>query len=190
MSDKNNDTFKKEEEFLRKLKEQIEQGSIPADCAQSIIKEISDNYEKLLKDVKLLTSVSDRLQAREIKYKHKIQEQKAKIQKYNRELRRKNAELQKTIEELTKARAGRKATTIVLVLALILFFISESLENIIDNWTQGHSLGNLWSWIFKAIIAILFKPVESGLESYFVNRALKESYSQNKQTQEKPNAKK
>ena len=176
----NQDTFTKEEQFLQTLKEKLSRNQLCKEEAYKIIEDAITNYEKLLADVKLLTRVSDRLQAKERKYQLKIQEQKAKIQKYNRELRRKNEELQKTIEELTKARAGRKATTIVLFLALILFFVSESLENLIDNWTQQTEWGNILSWILKGLIALTFKPIESGLEDYFVRKALMEKEAKTK----------
>ncbi len=182
----NNKTFEKEERFLQEFKERLNEHSECDPEVQALLRHALTQYENLLQETKLLTNISDKLEKKARAQRFKLQEQRERIRKFNRELRRKNQELEQTIEALTKARAGRKATTYVLFLALVLFVISELIENKIDDMLQGSSWANTISWILKGFIAILFKPVESLLENYFVKRALAEEQkrkSQQKQSQ-------
>ncbi|NOR87922.1 MAG: hypothetical protein GQ527_09955 [Bacteroidales bacterium] len=129
------------------------------------LKEISNNYEELLDQTVLITRISDRLQK-------KLDQTNDKLLSLNDQLNDKNVELQSTIDDLTKARVGRKATTIVFVFALVLFVFSEALiepyiESIADNIYLSLSI--------KAVIAMSIKPLESLVESRMLKSVRKKS---------------
>ena len=116
---------------------------------------LSQEYARLLGDAKLVTSVSDRLQN--------------KLNNANEQILEQNERLKQTIFLLKEARAGRKATTIVLLLAVVLFLISEafiepSIELVVNDWYVG--------LLLKGIIALLLKPIESLVEKYLFKKSL------------------
>lgn len=109
------------------------------------------NFEESIGQMRLITKVSDKIQK-------KLDKVNAALDQKNRELDAKNQELQKTINELTQARAGRTATTIVLILALVLFFIEEILLEPIIEANFGD---NAWASVStKLLIVLLLKPFE------------------------------
>ena len=90
----------------------------------------------------------------------------------NDKLNVKNIELQETIDELTKARASRKATTIVLVVAIALFFFSEALlEPYIESHTSNFYLG----FAAKFGLMLLLKPIDFVIEKWLLQDALKKA---------------
>ena len=116
---------------------------------------LSQEYARLLGDAKLVTSVSDRLQN--------------KLNKANEQILERNEKLKQTITLLQEARVGKRATTIVLLLAVVLFLISEafiepSIEQVVDDWYAG--------LLLKGIIALLLKPIETLVEKYLTKRSL------------------
>lgn len=154
MSDRN--VFAKESEILRHCKEVGEKKDLNADELRAEYDEICRHYEDLLIQGKLITKVSDRLQN--------------KLNNANEALGQKNVELQNTIDELTKTRIGKKATTIVLGIAIILFLVSEALNPLIEAYTDENLVLGLAS---KGLIAVLLKPVESFVETYMIRKAKK-----------------
>ncbi|MDH5397375.1 MAG: PAS domain S-box protein [Cyclobacteriaceae bacterium] len=97
------------------------------------------------------------------KNEQKIREQNVLLEKQNKEI--KNA-----IDNLLKARIGRKATTIVLGIAIILFLISEAIfEPIVEKSFDSAYVG----LFFKGIIAIALKPIDIFVEKYLVNKRYK-----------------
>ena len=126
------------------------------------------HYEDLLDQSKLITKVSDRLQKKIIKATTTVEE--------------KNAELQNTIDALTKAKVGRKAATMTLGIAIVLFLLGEGLlEPQIDKWVADSSLAqyrfenvNFIGLALKAMIAILIRPIEKLVEKRMMSQAMKE----------------
>jgi hypothetical protein len=111
------------------------------------------HYSDLIDQSKLITRVSDKLQK--------------KLDKVNGDLEARNGELQQTIDALTKAKASKKATTIVLILAVVLFLVSEGfLDPIIDLYAGGIAIAML----VKGTLALLLKPVESFIENLLLRR--------------------
>jgi len=105
----------------------------------------------------LVTKVSDKLQN--------------KLTKAHDAINAKNIELQNTIDELTKARAGRTAATVILILGVVLFMLSEV---VIDPYIDSHTGGNIYISIgVKGLIALMLKPIESVLESQLLKLAWK-----------------
>jgi len=139
------------------------------------LKTISDNYEELLDQTVLITRISDRLQK-------KLDKTNDKLQNLNDQLNDKNVELQNTIDDLVKAKAGRKATTIVFVFALILFVFSEGwIEPYIDSYANNIYL----SLAIKAVIAMLIKPFEMLVENGLLKAARKKTMEEREREVEK-----
>jgi hypothetical protein len=123
---------------------------------QKEMNKICEHYSELLDQSKLVTKVSDKLQN--------------KLNLANESLELKNTQLQETIDELTKARASKKATTIVLFMAVILFLFSEGLiDPIIDDYTSSLFIG----LSIKGLIALLIKPIEYLIENFILKTAVK-----------------
>lgn len=120
----------------------------------------SDDYEELVAQAKVITRVSDRLQK-------KLDNANVKIRDQNDEIKVKNLELENTIKQLAAARVGRKASTIMFTLAILLFFSEEIfLEDIIDSYVSIPYL----DLIIKGGIALGLKFFEGALESFFLNQ--------------------
>jgi malate synthase len=152
--------FEIESAILEHIQNFLEKDDVKDEDYKKEIHQISLYYEELLDQAKLITKVSDRLQN--------------KLNKLNSKLNDKNDELQQTIDELTKAKVGRKATTIALVVAVILFLLSEGLvEPQIESYLGPGNIG--WGLAFKGVIALLLKPIEVLSEKLLMKKALKDS---------------
>lgn len=155
MSSKKENLFRMEILVLEKSEDLLKKDNISYEEYKEAFKELCFNYSELLDQTKLITKVSDKLQN--------------KLNTVNETLEVKNIELQNTIDELTKARVGRKAQTIILVIGLSLFILEEIvLEPVIDSVVNN----NLWINIaVKLVIALLLKPLESFVESWLLKSA-------------------
>lgn len=117
-------------------------------------------YEELVAQAKVITRVSDRLQK-------KLDNANIQIREQNEEIKEKNIQLGQTIQQLAKARVGRRASTIMLTVALLLFILEQYfLQPIIEEAVTI-------PYLDLGILGLLFfivKFLESGLESYFMNK--------------------
>jgi hypothetical protein len=123
----------------------------------------SEQYEELVAQAKVITRVSDRLQK-------KLDNANVQIQSQNEEIKDKNFKLEDTIDQLAQAKMGRRASTIMLGVALFLFFIEQWLiQPKIEEYFSSPliSVGILIGLFF------LVKYFESGLEDYFMNQQKK-----------------
>lgn len=136
--------------------------------------EINTQSHTAAEDLNVVTSISDRLQKKLNQANEKLQQQAEEINVINQNLNHKNKELQDTVDALTKARAGRKAATIVFFIAVGLFIVSEGIEWAIETFTQN-VLEVYWIILMKLIIALLLKPIESLLESNILQHSAKSS---------------
>ncbi|WMN11143.1 hypothetical protein QYS49_37360 [Marivirga salinae] len=163
------DVFQAEIDFLNEVRVLAEDDNIPADKVKENYKLLCDKYDRLIGEAKLLTSVSDRLHAKLNEANEKLKKQSDEINKINDDLKVNNQLLQDTIDQLVKAKVGRKASSIVLLIAIILFIISEGvLEPIVEERVGNTSIG----FIFKLGIAVLLKPIDVLVERYMMRRAL------------------
>ena len=148
--------FGKESKYLNHAEKIREQASeLSQEELAEEYKLLADQYALLLGDAKIVTSVSDRLQN--------------KVNKANDQILDQNEKLRQTIRLLKEARAGKKATTIVLLLAIVLFLFSEAflepkIERFVDDWYVG--------LLLKGIIAVILKPIESLVEKYLYKRSV------------------
>ena len=162
----------KETEIINQLDHLINNiETLPPEEIKSQLQVFAKNHKKLLQEVKLLTSVGDRLQKKVKSANEMLQEQAEEIRKINKDLQDKNIELQFTIDELTKAKAGKRATTIILIFALVLFLFTELLESMFETFFTGANM--LIIYAFKISLALGFKPIEGLLESAIISHEMK-----------------
>ena len=134
----------------------------------------SDEYEELIAQAKVITRVSDRLQK-------KLDNANIQIKEQNDEIKFKNIELKETVDQLARARVGRKASTIMLSVALVLFILEQVfIEPIIEEQIDVPYVG-------LGILGVLFvivKVLESSLEKYFMNKEKKRILEAEKKQEE------
>jgi len=157
--DKNQELYYDEIDSLRKFRAKIETHAIYKEDLDSF----SDEYEELVAQAKVITRVSDRLQK-------KLDNANLQIREQNEEIKDKNVQLADTVDQLAKAKVGRRASTILFTVAIVLFILEQVLlEPIIDEYfeTQFVTIGIL------GVLFVLVKFSEGALESYFMNKEKK-----------------
>jgi predicted Fe-Mo cluster-binding NifX family protein len=148
--------FHVEEKSLKELKGKVKSNAV---SKRTLVRFI-DNYDDLITQSKVITRVSDRLQSKLNKAKDQIAEQNAIISS-------KNSLLENTIDQLIKAQVGKKALTIILVAAIILFVAEEILlEEAIKTYISIPYMG----LIVKLFLALVLKSFESTIEKFFVKK--------------------
>ncbi|MCP4520137.1 MAG: hypothetical protein GY827_00305 [Cytophagales bacterium] len=170
----NNNVFESEYTNLKRvttfLKEHSEEIDIDNKFRQELVT-LSKSYKETLDESRLITKVSDRLQRKVETAKQKLEES--------------NIELQETVDALTKARVGRKAATIVLIIAVILFLVVEGvLEPIIDDWVAQNfdaSYTTPFSLGVKLILALLLRPIEMVVEKALMRNTAKKKVNELKE---------
>lgn len=157
--DNQRELYHEEVDNLNKFREKLSTHAI----YREDLEHFSDQYEELVAQAKVITRVSDRLQK-------KLDNANIQIREQNDEITEKNTQLGQTIAELAQARVGRRASTIMLTVALLLFileqyFIQPKIEELVT--IPYLDLGILGALFF------LVKFTESALEGYFMNREKK-----------------
>ena len=152
----NQELYYDEINSLRKFRAKIDSHTI----YKEDLDDFSDEYEELVAQAKVITRVSDRLQK-------KLDTANLQIKDQNEEIKFKNLELKNTVDQLAVARVGKRASRIMLSIAIILFIAEQIwLEPIIEQHINIPYVG-------FAILGVLFfvvKSLESSLEKYFLNK--------------------
>jgi hypothetical protein len=150
--------FNEEKKKLESIRDLIQNETNPDnEAVKKSLNDLVEDYQDLLDQTVLLTKVSDRLQN--------------KLDNTNEKLKVTNAKLKHTIDLLDELKISRKASTIVWLGALSMFFISElviepSVDFIANNYLMGLGL--------KTFIALLIKPVEGFIEERMKKQRKKE----------------
>jgi hypothetical protein len=154
--------FEKENLILARAKEvvtQAQQDGAGADpmCAEYEL--LTKSYAQLLADVKLLTSVSDRLQAR--------------IDKARLQTSRRDDELEQVQAKLARSQAGERAFMMVMLLAALFFVVSEwAIDPPLAH--QSGVLGGQAAVVLKLAVAVALYPVarwfQNNLQKTTVNK--------------------
>lgn len=162
--------FNQEEAILKYSREVLAGALEQKSVADHDYAKLVTAYDDLLAQTRMLTKISDRLQR--------------KIDQANHELSRTNHRLTQTIDDLLRARMGRKATTVVFALALLLFLVSEAvIEPRIDQLlVSAGSLSTYIGYALKGIIALMIKPFEGITEKKMIERARKRALAQREKT--------
>ena len=155
---------------LRKFREKLDTHAI----YKEDLDDFSNEYEELVAQAKVITRVSDRLQK-------KLDNANLQIKDQNEEIKTKNVELKNTVDQLAVARVGKRASTIMLSVALILFIAEQVfLEPIIEAQISIPYVG----MIILGVLFFIVKGLESSLEKYFMNKE-KKKIIENEQTEPK-----
>jgi len=164
----NRELYFDEIESLRKFRSKIETHAIYKEDLDSF----SDEYEELIAQAKVITRVSDRLQK-------KLDNANLQIREQNEEIKDKNVQLADTVDQLAKAKVGRRASTIMLTVAVVLFILEQIfIEPIIEQNINVPYVG-------LGILALLFfivKFFEGALEKFFMNKEKQKILEGEKQT--------
>lgn len=100
-----------------------------------------------------------------------IQKENIIIKKQKEEIQEKNSELQQTIDELTRAKIGKKAKAMTLVLAIILFIFED---HIIGFALKLLSSDNYWLSLFlKMGIIFSLSPINRAIEKYLLKNVVR-----------------
>ncbi len=159
MAEKSRELYHDEINNLKAFRQKIDTKAI----FKEDLDDFSNYYEELIAQAKVITRVSDRLQK-------KLDNANIQIQDQNVEIKDKNVELATTLDQLAKAKVGKRASTIMFSVAIGLFILEQLfIEPIIE---QRVSI----PYLDLAILAVLFlivKFLESGLEGYFMKKEKK-----------------
>ena len=152
----NQELYFDEIESLRKFRSKIETHAIYKEDLDAF----SGEYEELIAQAKVITRVSDRLQK-------KLDNANSQIREQNEEIKDKNIQLAETVDQLAKAEMGKRASTIMLTVAVVLFILEQILiEPIIEEKIDIPYLG----YGILALLFFLVKFFEGALEKFFMNR--------------------
>jgi hypothetical protein len=153
--------FEKENLILARAKEVVAQAQQEGNGADLMCAEyemLTKSYAQLLADVKLLTSVSDRLQAR--------------IDKAKQQTSRKDGELEQAQAKLARSQAGERAFMMVMLLAALFFVVSE--WAIDPPLAQSGALGGQVQVVLKLAVAVALYPLarwfQNNLQKTAVNK--------------------
>jgi len=167
--------YSREEELVVRVRELAQKEGVTQKEIAETLDDFLKSYESLLSEIKLLTSVGDRLQ-RKLKQANALERaQREEIKRQAEELQEKNVALQTTLDELSKAKASRKAQAFILILAVVLFVGTEAMERVFDSFIDVDTVqGFLISNGLKVLMVLGLKPLEGYLEEYFVRQAIAE----------------
>ncbi|RUA12530.1 MAG: hypothetical protein DSY82_01025 [Flavobacteriia bacterium] len=165
--------YQREVDFLQKAKEFMASSDYTKEELQLQTKDLIENYEELVNQVKIITKISDRLQ-------RKLNKTNEKLEQTNYALNETNIKLNETIDALAEAKIGRKSAIIVMIVAIALFIVSEAwIEPIIDS----HFPNSQYPFVglgLKLIVAILIKPGEDLTNKYMLKKARKKQIEESK----------
>lgn len=174
------DVFEKEVETLNRAKQLLNTKEHSIEQIKEEYEKLSLEYENLLNDARVMTRVSDRLQVKlnkaydQLNHKTNLLEEThgkldlayKDLQKSTEEIDQKRIMLQNLVDELTQAKVSKRATTITLTAAILLFGISELFfDPIIDNYYEDDFFTNI---ILKMSFALLLKPIDYLIEWYLL----------------------
>ncbi len=157
--DKNQELYHDEISNLKNFRSKLETHTI----YKEDLDEFSDQYEELVAQAKVITRVSDRLQK-------KLDSANMQIREQNEEIKDKNLVLEDTVTQLAKARMGRRASTIMLTVALGLFVLEQIF---LEPWIEANIDIPFADLGILAILFFIVKALEGGLEKYFMNQEKK-----------------
>ncbi len=165
---KNDGLFDKELQILKETREVLKLESVEGNTYKDQLILLSERYEEVLDQTKLITKVSDRQQKR-------INKINVTLNSVNAEMESKNVELQETLDDLAVAKVGRRATTITGIVFVGLFLLTEALiEPRIEAYlheTKGmlHDHEFAVGLSLKAVLALMLRPIEKIVEKLLMN---------------------
>ena len=168
--DKNHELYYDEINNLKRFRSKIDTHAI----YKEDLDYFSDEYEELITQAKVITRVSDRLQK-------KLDTANIKIKSQNDEIGDKNIELGKTVDQLMEAQVSKRASAIMLVVALFIFVLEQAF---IDPMIQDAIKVPYLNYAALIPIFFLIKFAEGRLEKYFMDKKKKEIMESDKSEKE------
>lgn len=163
--------YQREIENLEQSKQFLKKSEYSKLELQLEYKRLVENYEEIIDQIKIITKISDRLQ-------NKLNKTNVALENSNNQLAALNNQLNETIDQLTEAKIGRRAATIVMMVAVGLFVVSEVfIEPQIDKMFSDNVLVGLG---LKLIVAIMIKPGEDFANKYMLKKARKKQIEDSK----------
>ncbi|XOV91688.1 MAG: hypothetical protein ACFHWX_15925 [Bacteroidota bacterium] len=132
-------------------------------------------FEGQTAESQVMLKISDRLQKR-------LDTANTKIKEKNEEIVNKNEKLNEALDNLMKARVGKKASTIMFTITILIFISEEYYLGPFLEYLVGYAYLIL---ILKGVVAIGLKSFESVLENIFVNGAKKKIIKEAREEQPK-----
>jgi|GEM_PF-736605 hypothetical protein len=181
------DVFEKEVQILKRAKDLIHVENKTMEEVTQEYENLSQEYEFLLNDARVMTRVSDRLQVRlnraydELHNTNdtlnntndKLNQANDDLKLSTEEINQKRIILQNMVDELTKTRVSKRATTITLTAAILLFIVTEVFfDPIIDKYFKNDFYFNL---ILKLFFALMLKPIDYLVEWYLLQDVKRKS---------------
>ena len=126
----------------------------------------------------LRTQVEEEDSARNIKNARVVFEaeqtkkENAVIKQQKEMIEKKNIELQETIDKLTRARIGKKARAITLVIAIGLFLVEDLILH--SALTLANTDNYFISIVIKIVIIFSLSPINKAIEGYLLKKVLRE----------------
>ncbi len=150
-----NDLYREERKLFQEFIEKIKSGRV----YYREVDKLSSDYTAVLDQVSLVTKVSDRLQ-RKLSNAYEEIDVKSKV------IQSKNAELEETLLKLAKAKLGRRASSIMLTIGVVLFILEEYF---VEDYLADANFPTYFGWGIKIMIALFLKASESALENYLMH---------------------
>lgn len=132
-------------------------------------------YEGFVSDISVIR-YSEELILRQNKELHelnfnlekKVETRTEKLRQKNETIEKQNRELKKVLQELTRVKLSSTATTITIVITVVLFLLSEGfLEPLIEEGLNNYKYTG---FALKGCIALLIKPIEFVVERILLTR--------------------
>jgi tetratricopeptide (TPR) repeat protein len=93
------------------------------------------------------------------------------IKKQKAEIEKKNLELQESIDKLTRARVGKKAKAITLMIAIVLFILEDFILHFALNMVNSNNY--FISLAVKMVIIFSLGPINKAVEGYLLKKVIR-----------------
>ncbi len=151
--------FEEEDEILEEFQKKIDDKSYSHEDVIAFKRKFEDQTA----ESQVMLRIGDRLQQR-------LDMANLKIKEKSDEIASKNNKLNQALDNLIKARVGKKASTIMFTITILLFISEEVYIEPLVEYFVGYLYLIL---ILKGVVALILKSFESVLENIFVNREKK-----------------
>ena len=166
--------FQEEKKAISEFENKVHNESI----SQEDLHEFVNKFKALTNESHVMCQISDRLQK-------KLDAANKKIIEKNQEINHKNVKLNDAIQNMLKAQLGKKASTIMLTVTIILFVTEELYLGPVVEYFFGYAYLVL---VLKGLLAISLKGFESTLESILEKltkkRILKQTINKREESQQ------
>ncbi len=134
-------------------------------------------YQGIIRDITEQVKSREALEGLNKMLEQKVERRTKELKTQKTLLESQNKELKNAITAWEQAKIGRKAITIVFIIAIVLFVLAEGfLEPMIDRWALLEYGKDSSFWVglaIKGVLLLLLKPIEILVEATLRNREIK-----------------